>query len=232
MGYAIITIAIVLAAAAGFAFVKNGELAGLGRGGKRGGLRNPHGALVRTKRLDATEQTSFPYRFGILLAIVVGVTALLGLVSFTQILNWGSATFLTVHFILCVGLCMGVSMSDSGMWRPLAWALLGYLVLALVPNVLWVYEVTFVASLSFAHVNALTALLGGVGCALGAALMPPLFSYAREFEDGHVNAIQVSGNSIARKAYDALLDPSWKPPADRIKDFRAAEDVRSFMEKR
>ena len=42
---------IVVAAALGLAFVKVGELAGLGRPAPRGSLRAPHGIVVRTRGL-------------------------------------------------------------------------------------------------------------------------------------------------------------------------------------
>ncbi len=230
--YTIITIIIILAAVAGWIFKVNGELAGLGRKVTRGSFCSPHGSLVRTKRLDATEELPVFTRFGIMLAIGVGVTALLFLLSYFGLFSWGGAALLVVHFIVLMALCVGVAHSDAGIWRPLAYALFGYVLLAIIPSALWVYEITPVAQLSFGDVNMLTCAFGALGAAVAVTLMPSLYSYAREFEDGHVNAIQVSSRSVARKAYDSVCDPTWKPPADRIADFKATQDIRSYMEKR
>lgn len=230
LGFTIFACIVVAAALAGILFTKNGELAGLGRVTKRGGFRAPHGRLIRTKRLDQTEETSFGSRFVILFAFVLVATVVLCGLHLIGLLS--SGVFVTIHFAVCVALCFGVAHSDSGVWRPFAYALFGYLLFAAVPSLLWALSLFGLSSLDVESVNLVTAVFGALGCALSVAYLPAVFSYAREFEDGYVNAIQVSSRSVARKAYDALIDNSWRPPADRIEHFRAAEDIRSFMEKR
>ena len=231
LGFSAFAVIIILAALAGLLFKKNGELAGLGRQSKRGGLRAPHGRLVRTKRLDAAEEIGFAKRFGILLGAMAAASAVLGGLHVFGALN--ANLFATAHLILCLAIPIGVARTDSGLWRPAAYALAGYVALAAIPALLWAFEVPPVAALSPQSVNLLSVAFGALGCALAVALMPGVCSYAREFEDGHVNAIQVASNSVARRAYDTLADPSWKPPASRIEHFRAAEgNLRSFMEKR
>lgn len=232
MGYTVFACIILIAALVGFLFKKNGELAGLGRESKRGGLRAPHGRLVRTKRLDSTEDLPFLPRLGICLAVVAAVTMVIGLIAFVGLLSWGSMFFVGIHLILCIAACAVIAQSESGVWRPLAYAFAGYLVFAIIPSLMWAFEVPPVAAMQYQNVNMLTVILAAFGCALVVACMPSLYAYAREFEDGYVNAIQVSSRSVARRAYDALLDPSWKPPADRVENYAAAEDPRSFMEKR
>ena len=230
VGFTVFAVIIVAAALLGLLFVKNGELSGLGRASKRGGLRAPHGRLVRTKRLDQIEEASFAARFGMLAAIAIGVSVVVGGLHLLGIINAG--WFVSLHFALCMILCVGVSLSDSGPWRPLAYALVGYLLPSAVLAMLWAVEAPLIAGLSTQAFNLIAAFIGALTCAFALACLPASYSYAREFEDGHVNAIQVSSRSLARKAYDALEDAAWKPPADRIADYKAASDLRSFMEKR
>lgn len=232
MGYTVFAILIIAAAAAGLLFKMNGELAGIGRPAKRGGLRAPHGALVRTKRLDQIEETPFLSRFGILLAIGVASTIIFAILTHLIVTDAGSNMFVGVHFALCVAVTVGVSYADSGIWGPLAYALGGYLVGAALVSVCWAFGILPFGEASIDDVNMITVCVAALCCALSVSFMPTVYSYAREFEDGHVNAIQVSSRSVARKAYDAVLDPSWKPPADRIKDYRAVDDLRSYQEKR
>ena len=230
LGFTVFAIIIVFAALLGLLFVKNGELSGLGRVSKRGGLRAPHGRLIRTKRLDQIEEAPFLVRFGILAAAAIGTSVVLGGLHLLGVLNAG--WFVPLHFGVCMILCVGIALSDAGPWRPLAYALVGYMLPSAILALAWAAEVDVIAGLSVQSFNLIAAFIGALTCAFAVACLPSVYSYAREFEDGHVNAIQVSSRSVARKAYDALEDASWKPPADRIADYKAAEDVRSFMEKR
>ncbi len=78
-----------------------------------------------------------------------------------------------------------------------------------------------------AAINGLTLVAGTVLEALALAWMPPKRAWAREFEDGHVNAIRVSDRSAAARAYAALADAAWQPPADRIRHAHAHDVVRA-----
>lgn len=216
MGFTIFAIVIIVASLAGLLFKKNGELSGLGRDHKRGGLRAPHGKLVRTKRLDGIEDLSFKSRLGIVFAIVAGLTILVVGLCLIGILEFGGALAVCVHFVLVIGTSIAVAQADVGLWRACAFAVGGYLLLAALLSIAWVAGVPFVSTLSAPVVNMLTIVFGAIGAAFGIAWMPAVRTYAREFEDGHVNTIQISANAAAVKAYDQLLDNSWKPPADRI----------------
>lgn len=216
MVFTIFAIVIVAASFVGLLFKKNGELAGLGRNHKRGGLRAPHGKLVRTKRLDGVEELGFKSRLGIVFAIVAGLTILVVGLCLIGILEFGGELAVCVHFVLVIGTSIAVAQADVGLWRACAFAVGGYFVLAALLSLAWLAEVPFICTLDAPVVNMLTMVVGAIGAAFGIAWMPAIRTYAREFEDGHVNTIQISAHAAAVKAYDQLLDNSWKPPADRI----------------
>ncbi len=228
MAYTLFTVAVIALAFLGLVFKKNGELSGLGREHKRGGLRAPHGRLVRTKRLDSVEDSSFAEVFPKLFLLLAAVTAVIFLLSALGVLSWSGAAGVSLDFLLVIGLAIVLLSSDSGYWQPGVYAIAGYVVFAAVPSVLWVLVPAFADALSVGGVNALTMALGTLGCALISSFMPATRTYAREFEDGHVNSIQVSARSAACKAYVVLEDSSWKPPADRIKNPEIANDPRAF----
>ena len=228
MAFTVVAFAVLAAAALGFAFMKNGELAGLGREHKRGSLRAPHGKLVRTKRLDNVVDASFAEVFPRLALVLFGITAIIFLLSAVGILSWDGAVGVSLDFLLVIGLSIILSASDSGYWKPSAYSISGYILFAAVPSAIWVFVPSVAEVLGVGTVNALTMLLGTLGTALLVSTMPAVYTYAREFEDGHVNSILVSSRSTACKAYSALEDPSWRPPADRVKNPEVANDPRFF----
>lgn len=228
MAFTFFSIAVVVAACLGFVFKKNGELAGLGRERKRGGLQAPHGKLVRTKRLDAdSDGSSFAARFCRLLVVLAVLTAVVCLLCVLGLLSWEGSVAVGLDLALVVGAAVACSYSAAGAWRPFGFAAAGYLVPGLLLACFWAAGFPFAYALGTAGVNLLTMVLGTLGCAAAAAWMPVIATYAREFEDGHVNVIQVSVRSTACRAYEALADQSWKPPADRVKDPGIANDPRA-----
>lgn len=226
VGYTLVFIVVIVAALLGLVFTKNGELAGLGRDHKRGGLRAPHGRLVRTKRLDTIEERAFTSRLAIVSGIIAAITALVFVVCLLGVIEFGGTLAVCAHFVCVVGVAVAVSQHDMGLWRPCAYSVGGYLIAGALVSFAWVLGLPLVSVMSAQAVNMLTAVAGAIGAALGIAMMPAYRTYAREFEDGHVNTIQVSARSTAAKAYDLVLDPAWKPPADRIDHPEYAENPR------
>ena len=226
MAFTLLFIVIVVAALLGFVFSKNGELAGLGREHKRGGLRAPHGKLVRTKRLDTIEESSFKGRIAYVGAIIAVITAVVFVISLLGIIEFGGTLAVCAHFALVVLVGTAVCQQELGLWRPCAYSVGGYMLAGFAVSFAWLLGVPVISGLDAASVNMLTVLLGAVGAASGIAFMPAFRTYAREFEDGYVNSIQVSERSIAAKAYEQLADPSWKPPADRIAHPEYADNPR------
>lgn len=228
MAFTFFSIAVVAAACLGFVFKKNGELAGLGRERKRGGLRAPHGKLVRTKRLDAdSNDAPFASRFLRLLVVLAALTAVICLLCAFGAFSWEGSVAVGLDLVLVIGAAVACSYSAAGAWRPFGFAVAGYLAPGLVLAFCWAAGLPFAYALGAAGVNLLTMVLGTLGCAAAVAWMPVIATYAREFEDGHVNVIQVSVRSTAYRAYEALADQSWKPPAERVKDPGIANDPRA-----
>lgn len=228
LAFTVFSIVVVAAACLGLVFKKNGELAGLGREHQRGGLRAPHGKLVRTKRLDAdSDDTPFTSRFLRLLVVLAALTIVICLLCAFGVFSWEGSAGVGLDLALVIGAAVACSYSAAGAWRPFGFAAAGYLVPGLVLAFCWAAGVPFVCALGTAGVNLLTMVLGTLGCAAAVAWMPVIATYAREFEDGHVNVIQVSERSTACRAYEALADQSWKPPADRVKDPGIANDPRA-----
>ena len=214
---------IVVAAALGLAFVKVGELAGLGRPAPRGSLRAPHGRLVRTRCLDAPAALGFAARLARLGAPLLVVLALSLAVGLAGLLPLGGVLLPSLELVAAVAVGLGLTYADAGPWRALGYALAGYLVggvaataagLGVMPG-------------DGAAINGLTLVAGTALEALALAWMPPKRAWAREFEDGHVNAIRVSDRSAAARAYAALADAAWQPPADRIRHAHAHDVVRA-----
>lgn len=228
MGIAFFGIIVILAFL-GLLFVKNGELAGLGREHKRGGFRSPHGKLVRTKRLDSVEETSFLEVFPKLVLILGAITVAIFALSFLGIIAWDGSIGVTLDFVVVIAVATLLMNTESEFWKPAGYAVAGYLALSVIPSIVWVFVPSVDASLSVGFVNGLSMLLGTIGAAAVVSLMPTTHTYAREFEDGHVNTIQVSHRSVACKAYVSLEDPTWKPPADRIQNPEMASNPRAFM---
>lgn len=228
MAFTVFSIIVVAAALLGFVFKKNGELAGLGSERRRGGLRWPHGRLVRTKRLDAdSEEAPFAPRFLRLLLVLAIPTAVICLLCLLGVFSWEGAAGVGLDLALVVGCAVCLSYSAVGAWRPFGYAAAGYLAPGLLLACCWAAGLAPVGTLGAAGVNLLTMLFGTLGCAAAAAWMPGIATYAREFEDGHVNVIQVSVRSAACRAFGALADQGWKPPADRVEDPGLANDPRA-----
>lgn len=227
MGYQIFTVIILAAACFGLLFKKNGELAGLGRESKRGGLRAPHGRLIRTKRLDSVEYGGFKEGLVRLTLILGAITVVLVALGFFGVCSLVGMVGVSLDVLLVIAAAVVLAHSDAGIWQPVAYAVAGYLIPGILLAMLWVAGVPFIGTLETGAVNALTMVFGTLGTAVAVAWMPVSHTYAREFEDGYVNVIQVAHRSVACKAYEALADPSWKPPADRIADYEAAKNMRS-----
>lgn len=226
MGFTIATAIILIASFAGLLFVKNGELSGLGREHARGSFRSPHGRLVRTKRLDNIEESGFFLKIAITGGIVAAITvAVLG-VCLLGIIGFGSPIALVIHFVLVMLAACALSQLDAGIWRSCAFAMAGYLIMSFALSGLWYVGFVGVSGLAASTIDMLTMVFGAIGAVFGIALMPAIRTYAREFEDGHVNTIRVSSRSTAAKAYDLLLDQAWKPPADRIAHPEYADEPR------
>lgn len=226
MGFTIAAALILIASFAGLLFVKNGELSGLGREHARGSFRAPHGRLVRTKRLDNIEESGFVRKLAITGGIIAAITVVVLGVCLLGIVEFGSPIALVVHFVLVMLAACALSQLDVGIWRSCAFALAGYLVLSFALSGAWYVGLPGVSALAASTIDMLTMVFGAVGAVFGIAFMPVIRTYAREFEDGHVNSIRVSSRSTAAKAYDALLDQSWKPPADRIAHPEYADEPR------
>ena len=217
-----ITILIVAAAALGLAFVKMGELAGLGRPASRGSLRAPHGRLVRTRCLDEPASLGFGARLARLGAPLLVVLALALAVGLAGLSPLGGVLLPSLELIAAVAVGLGLTYADAGPWRALGYALTGYLAGGVAATAVGLGAMPG----DVAAVNGLTMVAGTALEALALAWMPPKRAWAREFEDGHVNAIRVSDRSAAARAYQALADPSWQPPADRIRHAHAHDVVR------
>lgn len=226
MGYTIAAVLILIASFAGLLFVKNGELSGLGREHARGSFRSPHGRLVRTKRLDSIEESGFVRKLAITGGIVAAITVVVLGVCLLGIIDFGSPVALFAHFVLVMLAACALSQLDAGIWRSCAFAMAGYLIMSFALSGFWYLGVPGVSSLDAASIDMLTMVFGAIGAVLGIVVMPTIRTYAREFEDGHVNTIRVSSRSTAAKAYDLLLDQSWKPPADRIAHPEYADNPR------
>lgn len=223
----VIAALIVVAAVLGLAFVKLGELAGLGREAPRGSLRAPHGRLVRTRCLDDPAALGFGARLGRLGAPLLVVLVLALAVGLAGLSPLGGVLVPTLELIAALAVGLGLTHGDAGPWRSLGYAMAGYLAGAAGATALGLYVLPALMAFDVASVNALTMVMGTVGEALALAWMPPKRAWAREFEDGHVNAIRVSDRSVAARAYQAVADPSWQPPADRIRHAHAHDVVRA-----
>lgn len=223
----VIAALIVVAAVLGLAFVKLGELAGLGREAPRGSLRAPHGRLVRTRCLDDPAALGFGARLGRLGAPLLVVLILALAAGLAGLSPLGGVLVPTLELIAALAVGLGLTHGDVGPWRSLGYAMAGYLAGAAAATALGLYVLPSLMAFDVASVNALTMVMGTVGEALALAWMPPKRAWAREFEDGHVNAIRVSDRSVAARAYQAVADPSWQPPADRIRHAHAHDVVRA-----
>lgn len=229
-GFTIIAILVVLAAVAGFAFQKNGEFSGLGRVVKRGGLRHPHGKLVRTHRLDSCEDVRFLLKLGRVLAINLAVTALVLVVCAFGLLDLAGVLPFGIQALVVLGASSGLTQGNSGIWRALCYGIAGFALFSIASTLIAYALPATLFSVSL--VNAFGMVGGAIGASVGTAAVPLMRNYAREFEDGHVNSILVASTSAAARAYDALEDASWKPPKDRVQDAEEADDIRSRMRKR
>ncbi|WP_165173029.1 hypothetical protein [Adlercreutzia sp. ZJ242] len=231
-GFTLFVIIAVALAAAGFAFRKNGEMAGLGRAGRRGGLRAPHGRLVRTKRLDTFEELPFAAKFGRVALLALATTALVGVLCALGVLDLASVIPVSLDALAVVGIACGVTQGDAGVMRSLSYALVGYMAAGIVATLLGVYALAPAFGMGTPGINALTMAAGATGAAAAVAAMPLVRTYAREFEDGHVNSIQVTSRSVAARAYDELADAAWTPPADRVQTGGEETGLRAAMERR
>ena len=127
---------------------------------------------------------------------------------------------------------VGIVYQDAGIARPLGYAIAGYLVpAAVVTGIVW-YGLAPAAGLDAAFCNGVSMVAGTFGAACAVAAMAPLRTYAREFADGYVSVIQVAASSTAARSLDKYLDPTWKPPADRVRDASDARDIREAMKRR
>lgn len=223
---------IVIAAVIGYFFKKNAELAGVGRNVKAGSLRAPHGRLVRTKRLDTLEDIGFGKKFIRVFVFSSMPTVVILILCFAQVLSVNGALATGLDIVLVIAITVAVTQSDVGVWHPLGYSIVGYLVFA--------FGSIAVSTLAFggdmaAHVSAINAIAmaaGTVGSAAAVSWMPLIRTYAREFEDGFVAAIQVSSRSAAARAFEEVVDPKWKPPADCAEKGKYAEDPRAYHEKK
>ncbi|MDO4290589.1 MAG: hypothetical protein Q4C41_05105 [Eggerthellaceae bacterium] len=226
-GFTIFAVIVLAVGAVGLLFQKNGEFAGLGRPAKRGGLRAPHGRLVRTKRLDTFEDLPFSAKFPQAFLVTFAITVVIGALCLFGVLSLVSVVPVSLD-ILCVTVAACcLTQADAGVVRAFAYALFGYMAAAVLATI-----VGMAAGAGVDMVNALTMVAGTLGASAAVAWMPLVRTYAREFEDGHVNVIKVSAKSAAARAFDPLCDQAWKPPADRIADAEAAENLREHMKKR
>ena len=75
-------------------------------------------------------------------------------------------------------------------------------------------------------------MFGTLGAACAVSAIPVVRTYAREFEDGYVNALQVASTAAVTRRFEQLADDTWKPPADRVETAAAAYDLRAYMEQR
>lgn len=227
---AVIALIVAVLAVAGLAFVKVGELAGVGRPAPYGSLRAPHGRLVRTVCLDDPAELGFTQRLarvGGLVLAALAVTLGLGLLVGGQFRLSGVLTP-SLDLIAGCAIALALTSGEAGPWRALGYALTGYLAGGVLATAVGMGPL----GADTATVNVLTMALGSLGLALAVAWMPAKSAWAREFEDGHVNAIRVSDRSAAARAYRALADPAWKPPADRIRHARAVDVVRAHREEK
>lgn len=234
-GFTVFAIAMVACAVVGFVFQKNGEMAGLGRPAKRGGLRAPHGRLVRTKRLDGFEEVSFATKFARVGALCFPVTILVlvtGALGFVDLAGIAPAS---VDALAVVGIACGLTQADVGVVRSLAYALFGYVAAGVIATCVGLFVVPLFVEFGVAGINALTMVLGTLGASVAVSAMPLVRTYAREFEDGHVNSIQVTSISAAARAFERLADPGWTPPADRVQSVQKGGEhgfLRSSMQRR
>ncbi len=216
-GFTVFAIVVVVLAIVGLALRKNGEMSGLGRAaqaGSRSKMRAPHGRLVRTKLLDDAAAVPFSRRLLRALGASCAVTLILIVLCLVGLLDMGSALPASLDVLFVLGICMGVSAEQAVPWRSLGYAFVGYAELAAAATLVALYAVPGVTT---AIANGVTVVAGTLGSAFLSASAPMQLGYAREFEDGHVDALRVADRSSAARAFDELVDPSWKPPADRIK---------------
>lgn len=230
-GFIIFFIVMAAMFVVGFALQKNGELAGLGRN-PRGKMRAPHGRLVRVKRLDAFTELPFLAKFGRVAPIMLAATLLICILCIAGLISFSSPLPVSLDLLVVVGIGCALVQSDAGIWRSLAWALFGYFICGLIATLLGLYALPLVMSIDTGGINALSMVFGTLGCSACVAAMPLMRTYAREFADGHVDSLKVSSVSMAARAFDALEDPTWKPPADRVPPADEVDNVRALMEKR
>lgn len=228
----VITALVVVAACVGLALVKMGELAGVGRLAPRGSLRAPHGRLVRTRCLDAPAELGFDARLARVAAPLLAVLAVALVLGFSGLLAFAGVLLPTLELIVSLAVALGLACADAGPWRALGYALGGYLAGGVAATLAGLFVLPALMPFDVGAVNALTMALGTAGMALAVAWMPPKSAWAREFEDGHVNAIRVSDRSAAARAFRALDDPAWRPPADRIRHAHAVDVVRETRKER
>ena len=232
MFFTVLAVVVVACAVVGLILQKNGELAGLGRVRRRSSIRAPHGRLVRTKRLDVTEESSFAGVFARVLLLEAAVAVVFIGLCVLGVLDPSQNLPAALQFIAAIGVSVGIAQADAGIWRALAFSLFGYLLLGGGASLIALYAAFSLSFIDTGFINMAMMAGGGVGCALAVAMIPPRRSYAREFEDGHVNSIQLSARSIAVKHYELLADPEWIPPVDRIQHPNMADELRDSMEKR
>ena len=231
MIFTILAFAAIFLAAAGFIMQKNGELAGLGRE-RTSRLRAPHGPLVRTKRLDKNEEIPPTRMIPRVLIPALIVTAIALALCLLDVLKPATSTPVALQGIIVVVLAAGIAHAQGGVWRAFGWSIVGYLV---VGGVVSFATFAFAGTIPFvdtAFVNMTTMVCGAIGASLAVSFVSARRSYAREFEDGYVNVIEVAGRSVAARAFDQLADPSWRPSKDVIEKARAGEDVRNAMNRR
>lgn len=232
MIFTLFAVLVVLLAVAGFLFQKLGEFAGIGEGLRRGSLRAPHGRLVRTKRLDSFEDVPFLQKLPRALLPCVAVTVVLGGLSLAGVTDLAGAGPLGVDLIVVVVLAVGLVQRDAGILRPLGYAIVGYLAPAIVATLIVWYGVGAAVPVSAAVANGVSMVFGTLGAACAVSAIPVVRTYAREFEDGYVNALQVASTAAVTRRFEQLADDTWKPPADRVENAAAAYDLRAYMEQR
>lgn len=208
--FAVVLVVAVVAGIVGVALAKVDELSGVGREHEEGSFRWKHGRLLRTQVLNAEEEpTRVDLAKKVLLPSIV-VAAVCSAAMFVPALSGYGNVATVVSLGASVAIATAVRGDKGDYGRAFAYAICG-LVLACTMLVLVAQAY---AEATVAEVNAFTTLFGAVGASVGAVALPARIVFAREFADGAVNFVRMSGRTTAASLLVKLEDESWVVPTN------------------
>lgn len=212
----IIALAIVAVGLLGFVLVKNDELSGVGASDSK--LRNPHGRLVRTKKLDEVCDPGFLYRLKRTLPPALAAAVLSTVLAAFHVggMDFAGNVPVSLTLLLTVVILTAMGYEEHRIWRSLGMSLVCFLAgSALSAAAVFVIPLTTGADIPTAVYNVVTLYGGAIGAALGTATIAPTARFARQFADGTVSTVEVSLDGVAARAYGTVEDPDWNYRAER-----------------